>query len=222
MLTYFYLCATDLDQAVDIINKNPKKKIREVIQVHPRGLNSMLIDPVTGDLYEYNYVSHKWNPKINSGLHYKQMNEIDPIFKHINQRPLFVTKPVQETYPLIKGVNIEAIIRLDDVNDCLSQAHRNHYLLKNLPTSFLGINPTGWLPHPVSFLNPTKRFMTIASDDNRVPQIIVKDNMASTLFPILKKYSESVKILQNYLAEMIHRIHQDKPGIKRSIFVIFV
>lgn len=43
------------------------------------------------------------------------MNEVDPVYKHINQRTLFVVKPVEEDYPLIKGVNVESIIRLDDV-----------------------------------------------------------------------------------------------------------
>ncbi len=115
MLAYYYLSATDLDHAVDIINKNPKKKIKELLNTKPTSLSSMLIDPITGDLYDYHYSNKKWIPKINSGLHYRQMNEVDPIFKHMNQRTLFVAKPVEEDYPLIKGVNVEAIIRLDDV-----------------------------------------------------------------------------------------------------------
>lgn len=55
MLAYFFLSATNFDNAVDILNKNPKKKIEELMQSQPRGINSMLVDPVTGDLYEYHY-----------------------------------------------------------------------------------------------------------------------------------------------------------------------
>lgn len=115
MMSYYFLSATDLDNAIDIINKNPKKKITEVMSTTPQGLYSMLIDPVTGDLYEYSHSKKQWQPKINSGLHYKQMNETDPAFKHMNLLPMYQAKPVPEDYPLIKGVNVEAIIQCDQV-----------------------------------------------------------------------------------------------------------
>lgn len=114
-MAYYYLCATDMEIAINIINKNPKKKIEEVFYINPNDKYDMLIDPVTGDMYEYDRAFQKWQPKINAGLHYKQMNEIEPVLKHINQRPLFNVKSVEEDYPLIKGVNVEAIIRLNDV-----------------------------------------------------------------------------------------------------------
>lgn len=119
MMAYYYLCATDLDRAVDILNKNPKKQISECMHIKPLQLESRLIDPVTGDLYQYNESRKTWEPRINSGMHYKQMNEMDPVLKHMNQRPLFNVKPVDEDYPLIKGVNIEAIIQLDPVHTSL-------------------------------------------------------------------------------------------------------
>lgn len=115
MMAFYFLCSTDLEKAIDIINKNPKKKITDVMSIRPRSQDSRLIDPVTGDLYEYNQGLKRWEPKLNSGLHYKQMNEVDPILKHMNQRPLFNVKAVEDDYPLIKGVNVEAIIKLDPV-----------------------------------------------------------------------------------------------------------
>lgn len=115
MMAYYYLCATDMERAIEVVNKNPKKKIAECLHIKPTDKYEMLIDPVTGDLYEFDHSLNKWQPKINAGLHYKQMNEIEPILKHMNQRPVFNVKPVEEEYPLIKGVNIEAIIRLEDV-----------------------------------------------------------------------------------------------------------
>jgi hypothetical protein len=115
MMAYYYLCATDMERAIEVVNKNPKKKIAECLHIKPTDKYDMLIDPVTGDLYEFDHSLNKWQPKINAGLHYKQMNEIEPILKHMNQRPVFNVKPVEEEYPLIKGVNIEAIIRLEDV-----------------------------------------------------------------------------------------------------------
>jgi hypothetical protein len=115
MMAYYFLCATDLDKAVDILNKNPKKQISECMHIKPLQVESRLIDPVTGDLYQYNISRKTWEPRTNSGMHYKQMNEIDPLLKHMNQRPLFNVKAVDEDYPLIKGVNIESIIQLDPV-----------------------------------------------------------------------------------------------------------
>lgn len=76
----------------------------------------MLLDPTTGDLYEYDYTTEKWRPRMNSGLHYKFMNEKDPIFNKMNPATIYNVKAVDEDYPLIKGVNVEAIIRPDDVS----------------------------------------------------------------------------------------------------------
>lgn len=115
MMSFFYLSATDLDNAIEIINKDSRKKIGEVLNTKPQGLNSMLIDPVTGDLYDFSHSTQRWLPKINSGLHYKQLNEFDPIYKHINPKSVFTVKAVEEDYPLIKGVNVEAFITLDNV-----------------------------------------------------------------------------------------------------------
>ena len=115
MLSYYYLAATDLDRSVEVLNQNPKSRIEDLLDTKPSGLNSMLIDPITGDLYEYNYSLKKWQPKVNAGLHYKNVNEAHPIFKHMNQRKLFIANPVEEEYPLFKGVNVEAIIRTDTV-----------------------------------------------------------------------------------------------------------
>lgn len=75
----------------------------------------MLLDPITGDLYEYNTIYKKWQPRYNSGLHYKQMNESDKTFKHMIPRKIFVAQAVEEEFPLIQGVNVEAIIRPDNV-----------------------------------------------------------------------------------------------------------
>lgn len=119
MMAFYYLCSTDMERAIDVINKNPKKRIKDFLHIKPNDKYDMLIDPVTGDLYEYDYTLDKWQPKINAGLHYKAVNETDPILKHMNQRPVFNVKPVDEDYPLIKAVNVEAIIRLDDVDKFL-------------------------------------------------------------------------------------------------------
>lgn len=115
MMSCYYLAATDLDHAISIINKDPKKKIQELMDMPPQGLTSMLIDPVTGDLYDYMHSKRKWVSKLNTGLHYKQMNEVDTIYKNMNFKPLYYAKVVEEDYPLIKGVNVEAIVRIRDV-----------------------------------------------------------------------------------------------------------
>jgi hypothetical protein len=203
---------------VDIVNKNPKKKISEYLNTLPPSLNSMLLDPITGDLYDYNYTAKKWQPKVNSGLHYKQMNEMDPIYRKMNPPPVYTVTPVEEDYPLIKGVNIEAIIRPDDVITT-KQNFRGHYLIHNLASTFLGINPTGWLTHPVAFLNPDKKFDILAKDESGTSQILTKGCTTAVLFPILKKYKESLKILDNYLQHMIKAVMNSSERDRKSIFV---
>lgn len=115
MMSFYFLAATDLDDVVDIMNKDPKKTINQFLHVTPTSLNSMLIDPLTGDLYQYDYSQKKWTPKVNSGMHYKQMNEVHPTFKKMNSRPEFSVHAVEEEYPLVKGVNVESIIHVDNV-----------------------------------------------------------------------------------------------------------
>ena len=115
MMSFYFLAATDLDDAVDIMNKDPKKPVDQFFHMSPTSLNSMLIDPMTGDLYQFDYGKKKWLPKVNSGLHYKQVNEVHPVFKKINSRPEFTVHAVEEEYPLVKGVNVESIVHVDNV-----------------------------------------------------------------------------------------------------------
>lgn len=101
----------------------------------------------------------------------------------------------------------------------MSQDHRNHFLLKDLPTSFLGINPTGWVLHPVSLMNPAKRFKVLAVDENRMSQVIATDSVFGTLFPILKKYHNTITIAQNFVRHTIKSILAGYEQSKMSIFV---
>jgi hypothetical protein len=115
MMSFYFLAATDMDDAIDIMNKDPKKPVDKFFHLPPASLNSMLIDPITGDLYGYDYGKRKWMPKVNSGMHYKQMNEVHPVFKKINSRLEFSVHAVEEEYPLVKGVNVESIVHVDNV-----------------------------------------------------------------------------------------------------------
>lgn len=91
--------------------------------------------------------------------------------------------------------------------------------MKDIKSSFLGINPTGWLPHPISFLNLAKKFIILAKDEFRVSQIIENGDTVGTLFPVLKKYPESYKILKNFILEKIRKIRNNKSETQLSIFV---
>lgn len=92
-------------------------------------------------------------------------------------------------------------------------------MLKNLPTSFLGINPTGWILHPVCLMNQAKRFNVLAVDENRMSQILAADFTFGTLFPILKKYENTFKIAQNFVCHCIKSILAGYEQSKVSIFV---
>jgi len=50
-----------------MINTNYKKDISKYFKVTPKKPNQRLIDPATGDIYEYDFDLKKWNPKINAG-----------------------------------------------------------------------------------------------------------------------------------------------------------
>lgn len=92
-------------------------------------------------------------------------------------------------------------------------------MLKGLPTNFLGINPTGWVLHPFTFLNPEKRFEVLAFDDNRKSQIVATKDIVGTLFPMIKKYNDTMQVAQNFLTHYIKVIYTDNESQKISIFV---
>lgn len=94
--------------------------------------------------------------------------------------------------------------------------------MHGLPSSFLGINPSGWLPHSVSFLNEEKRFFTYAKNEFRLSEVIECNQVVGTLFPILKKYKETTLFVSNFLNEKM-KVTFCAPiqSIPRSVFVGF-
>lgn len=83
----------------------------------------------------------------------------------------------------------------------------------------MGINPTGWSPHEVTFLNPDKVLETIARDNYRTPEIVERGPIVGTLFPILCKYPDTVKILTNYIQKTVKELMQIDDHARISVFV---
>lgn len=116
MMTFYFLCATDLEHDVRILNRDKKRRIEEHFHLVPAmPSHELLIDPTTGDLYEYSPGLKRWVSKVNSGLHYKPRTETDPFLKKMTQRPKFVAHSVEQEYPLIRGTIVEQAVHVAKV-----------------------------------------------------------------------------------------------------------
>lgn len=92
--------------------------------------------------------------------------------------------------------------------------------MQGVPPTFLGINPSGWLPHSVCFLNEEKRFFTYAKNEFRLSQVIECNQVVGTLFPILKKYKETTLFVSNFLNEKMQMTFCAPAHlVPRSVFV---
>ncbi len=67
-LSLVYLCATNFDSDIKVINEGLyTKNVKTFFDVKPNSLAEMILDPKTGDLFEYNPRNANWMPKFNSG-----------------------------------------------------------------------------------------------------------------------------------------------------------
>lgn len=80
------------------------------------------------------------------------------------------------------------------------------------------MNPTGWKPHPFSSKNLEKKFTTMADDPWRTAQVIHLNQTIGTLFPILKKYPEGPKILDNFIQVTMSKLKGAKDCQRFSVF----
>lgn len=180
------------------MNKNYKRRIETYFHIKPKSLNSRLIDPVTGDLLEYDSKSGKWRATLNVGIHNKYMQESIEFGKHVMPRPRFIINSVKKEYEITIGTSNESIVHLDKK---LNQKP----LFKGVEPSFLVSHSKGWVIHPITFVNPAKRFEILASSDIS-PQIINLENTIACLFPVSRKYPNSVKIMHNYLQIILKKV----------------
>lgn len=71
-------------------------------------------------------------------------------------------------------------------------------------------------------MNPAKRFKVLAVDENRMSQILAAENIFGTLFPILKKYTHTITIAQNFVRHCIKTILAGYEQSRISIFVLLI
>ena len=178
--------------------------------LRPKDRREKLLDPVTGDLLEFDDRTQSWISKLNVGIHNKQMNEINKFGREMMPRPKFYVDPVKREYDLVISTNNESIVHVDKLNN-------QHYLFKSVDKNFVISHSKNWMMHPVSFINPNKRFNVLASCDIS-PQIIEIGDIIGCRFAINRKYKETVKILHNYVQNVMKRIKYEKIS-KESILV---
>jgi len=75
--TFVYLCSTDFEQKFNVINCHSKKPYKSFLKTAPNSNKDLVIDPLTGDLYDYDFEKEQWRSKCNAGLHSRHKAEGD-------------------------------------------------------------------------------------------------------------------------------------------------
>lgn len=60
-------------------------------------------------------------------------------------------------------------------------------------------NPRNWQIHPISFIDPEKKFEILAESDNNPQVIKLGDFFFGCLFCVSRKYPPTLNILENFL-----------------------
>jgi GMP synthase-like glutamine amidotransferase len=120
--------------------------------------------------------------------------------KFIIPKKKFSVKAVEQKYEPCAGTSNEFFVKI-------KKLFRQHYLFKGVDNEFLAWNPTAWQIHPISFLNPAKKF-TVVADGDFSPQIIELKNFVGCLFNVNKKYPMTMKILENYVKNIVRFVKQ--------------
>ena len=181
-----------------MINKDYNKPVKDFFNIEPQDVRQGLIDPVTGDVYRYDFDLKQWEPRLNAGLHNRAVSEMNKIGKMMVSREKFRVRPVELEYEAPAGSSNEFVVHIKKVN-------YSHYLFKDVKNEFLVENPTAWVMHPICFLNP-KNAYDILAESNFSPEIIEVGLNIGCLFYIGKKYPASLKILDNYIQKILYQI----------------
>ena len=207
--TLIFLCSTDIDyvrertkissnrtfQGIRILNTNYKKPVDLYMKDEPKNFRDRLINPMTGDILVWNNDRKKWMPRVNAGLHHKSSVQLSTYKKYIVPKKTFIVKPVEMDYEPFAGTSNEFAVHI-------SNRFSQHYLFKEVENNFLVWNPTKWMIHPISFINPNKKYTIIAVGDFS-PQIVELGNSIGCLFNVSNRYPQTIKILKNYVRHIV-------------------
>jgi len=118
--------------------------------------------------------------------------------KKLVARERFRVNSVELDYEPPAGSSNEFWLYIDNINI-------HHYLFKDVQRKFLVENPTGWVMHPICFLDPKNSFSVLA-ESSFTPEIIEQGLRIGCLFYIGKKYPETFCILRNFMFNMLYKL----------------
>lgn len=156
-------------------------------------MGEMLLCPRTGDLYDFAPGRSKWEPRFNSGMHFKAANEKDEKASRIISRPKFQVKEVEQSYELFISNRNESVC-------AITRDKVNHYLFKKVNSSFIVSTDCSWKPHPYVSLNH-KRKLTILAEAETY-KIIELKFIVGCLFEANHKNKDHMNMIKNFTLKM--------------------
>jgi len=202
-----YYCATNYED-LRVINGNgrggPLEDINDIPLDTIRGLrrNEVFLDNTTGDYYIFNKEAEQWNPHGNTGLHHSRTAETSgSIGDFMKKTKVYRPGSIKELMDLYKS-------KLTEWKCTIKKPYIQHWSVLDLPPEFLVSCKNAWDSHPVNITNIVsvgKNYTTIAESD-KGPVIIEHKNTLGVQFHIDKKYTESLKVVHNFVQKKLTEI----------------
>ena len=171
--TFVYLCSTDFELKFNVINCNSKKPFTSFLKSEPHCPKDLVIDELTGDLYQYNFDKEKWKTICNAGLHSRIAAENNYEKNNLlYQKSRKVFRAVDSAYEPYTSSNEETIVRV-------LKYWIPKETFKEVEDEFVVKNCQRYIMHPIVCLNPNKAF-EIMADSEKGAEIIEDKNFFDT------------------------------------------
>eukprot|EP00347_Sterkiella_histriomuscorum_P023878 403333072 len=188
---------------LEVMNQMPMELVQQLKRT------DAYLDSCTGDYYSYNTEQKIWMPLGNTGLHHIQTLEtygsaasyyVQNTKKYKNNMPLGDARLGDHLYKS----------KLTEQKCCIIKHYMSHWALNSLPSSFMVLNKNQWDPHPINIrdIEEVRKNYTILAESERGPQIIEHRNTIAVQFHIVRRYSETVTVLQNFIKHKILEIQK--------------
>lgn len=199
-----YLCATNFEKPINVVNGVEGTKLEAFYQLHPETMNlsarDLVLDNVTGDFYTYSESSGQWLPIANAGLHSnKSAQSFNSIGKYIIKAPVYKPQPRLDKYGLFLQRHYETFCSIKKI-------HIQHWLLQNVEIEFVVATKNSWDVHPFNFVNPQRTFITLAEGPRGPLLIDIGDYIIASQFTIDEQYPETLKIFNNFIQNKLKAI----------------
>ena len=200
--TFVYLCSTDFEQKFHVINCYSKKPYKSFLKTAPKHKKELVIDPLTGDLYDYDFEKEQWRSKCNTGLHSRNKAEGDYEKNNLQyQKSRKVIKSVASTYEPYKSTNEETVVRI--MKNWLPKP-----LFKDVEHQFLAKSCQRYLLHPIVSINDKKKFQ-IQADSEKGAEIIEKGDFLFLKFEFSEQFKNTTQLQFNWIQNIIKKVRYE-------------